>query len=263
MASNAEFVSIWWRHHEMDASRTTDPRISCRKRIQRQNILYSFECQRVETTAMHKLYPIWQISYLIHYRSIPDLLKSWKWKTLLQLHHCRISQISKATLFCFYIFAYKTWIEVFGDCANEYLFLQINYINNCLCWKWLIFILLMCYHLLMNADPTGVLCSQAIIMYEKQGTNSDKMVVFVCLWQKPVSVKIVVKSTVPGYGKTKLTWLTNICIKSFKMIITNILLKNISKFNTSYNSPILLYTSGNNKIFLLARCFPAAVSLLG
>ena len=31
--------------------------------------------------------------------------------------------------------------------------------------------MLICYHLLMNADPAGVqLCYQVIIMYEKQGT---------------------------------------------------------------------------------------------
>ena len=52
----------------------------------------------------------------------------------------------------------------------------------------------MCRHLLLNADPTGFqLFSQTIIMYEKQGTNSDKMIVFMCIWQEPISVKFLVK----------------------------------------------------------------------
>ena len=139
-----------------------------------------------------------------------------------------------ATLSCFYTFAYKFGIEVFGDCANEYLqklqviqnkFLNLNqiltaecllmnYISNCLCWKWLIFILLMCCNLLMNADPAGVqLCSQAIIMCEKQGTNSDRVIAFMCLWQEPISAKVLVKSKVPGYGIISSTWLIIICIK--------------------------------------------------
>ena len=72
----------------------------------------------------------------------------------------------------------------------------------------------MCCHLLMNADPAGVqLCSQAIIMYEKQGTNSDTMIVFMCLWQEPIPVKVLVKSKVPGYGMISSTWLILICIK--------------------------------------------------
>ena len=92
--------------------------------------------------------------------------------------------------------------------------LLMSCISNCLCWKWLIFIMLICYHLLMNADPAGVeRCSQTINMYEKQGTISDKRIVFMCLWQEPISVKVLVKSKVPGYGITNSTWLTNICIK--------------------------------------------------
>ena len=92
--------------------------------------------------------------------------------------------------------------------------LLMSCISSCLCWKWLIFIILICYHLLMNADPAGVQrCSQIIIMYEKQGTISDKRIVFMCLWQEPISVKVLVKSKVPGYGITNSTWLTNICIK--------------------------------------------------
>ena len=72
----------------------------------------------------------------------------------------------------------------------------------------------MCCDLLMNADPAGVqLCSQAIIMYEKQGTNSDRMIVFMCLWQEPISVKVLVKSKVSGYGIISSTWLILICIK--------------------------------------------------
>ena len=60
--------------------------------------------------------------------------------------------------------------------------------------------MLICYHLLMNADPAGVQRSQIIIMYEKQGTISDQRIVFMCLWQEPISVKVLLKSKVPGYG---------------------------------------------------------------
>ena len=115
----------------------------------------------------------------------------------------------------------------------------IYYISNCLCWKWLISILLMCCHLLMNADPAGVqLCSQAIIMYEKQGTYSDTMIVIMCLWQEPIPVKVLVKSKVPGYGMISSTWLILICIKkkASERLSRNTLLKLITKFVTSYNS---------------------------
>ena len=90
----------------------------------------------------------------------------------------------------------------------------------------------------MNADPAGVqLCSQAIIMYEKQGTNSDRMIVFMCLWQEPIPVKVLVKSKVPGYGIISSTWLILICIKkASERLSRNTLLKLITKFVTSYNS---------------------------
>ena len=103
----------------------------------------------------------------------------------------------------------------------------MNYISNCICLKWLISILLMCCHLLINADPAGVqLCSQAIIMYEKQGTTSDRMIVFMCLWQEPIPVKVFVKSKVPGYGIISSTWLILICIKkSSERLSPNTLLK--------------------------------------
>ena len=66
----------------------------------------------------------------------------------------------------------------------------------------------------MNADPAGVqLCSQAINIYEKQGANSDRMIVFMCQWQEPMPVKVLVKSKVPGYGIISSTWLILICIK--------------------------------------------------
>ena len=151
----------------------------------------------------------------------------------------------------------KYRIEDFGDCANEYLQkLQViqnklvklllnltaecllrNYISNCLCWKWLISILLMCCHLLMNADLAGVqLCSQAIIMYEKQGTNSDRMIVSMWLWQEPISVKVLTKSKVPGYRIISSTWFILICIqKASERLPRNTLLKLITKFVTSYN----------------------------
>ena len=58
----------------------------------------------------------------------------------------------------------------------------------------------------MNADPAGVQhCSHVIIMYEKQGMISDKLIVFMCLWQEPISVKVLVKSKVPDYGITNST----------------------------------------------------------
>ena len=93
----------------------------------------------------------------------------------------------------------------------------------------------------MNADPAGVqLCSQAVIMYEKQGTNSDRMIVFMCLWQLwqvPITVKVLVKSKVPGYGIISSTWLILICIKkASERLSRNTLLKLITKFVTSYNS---------------------------
>ena len=48
-----------------------------------------------------------------------------------------------------------------------------------------------CCYLLMNAAPAGVqLCSQAVIMYEKQDTISDKMVVFICPWASCQTRKI-------------------------------------------------------------------------
>ena len=67
---------------------------------------------------------------------------------------------------------------------------------------------------------TGVqLCSQALIMYKKQGTKSDKMIVFMCLWQEPLSVKVLVKPKVPGYVIIRLAWLITICTKSFRTTI--------------------------------------------
>ena len=82
------------------------------------------------------------------------------------------------------------------------------------CWKWLIFVMLICNHLLMNADPAGIqLCSEVIIMYEKHGTISDKIIVFMCLWLERISAKFVVKWKVPGYGIKHSIWLTNTCIK--------------------------------------------------
>ena len=112
----------------------------------------------------------------------------------------------------------------------------MNYISKCLCWKWLIFILLMCCHLLMNADPAGVqLYSQTIIMYEKLVTNSDRVIVFMCLWQEPISVTVLVKSKVSGYGIISSTWLIIICKKKLERLSRNTLLKLIIKFVTSYN----------------------------
>ena len=71
-------------------------------------------------------------------------------------------------------------------------------------------------HLLMNAAPACVqLCSQVVLVHEKQVTTSDNMAAFMCLWQEPISVKVVVKSKVTGHGITNSTWLTNIFIKPF------------------------------------------------
>ena len=89
----------------------------------------------------------------------------------------------------------------------------------------------------MNADPVGVqLCPQAIIMYEKQGTNSDGVIVFMCIWQEPKSVEVLVKSNVAGYGIISSTWLIINCIKkALERLSRNTLLKLITKFVTSYN----------------------------
>ena len=61
--------------------------------------------------------------------------------------------------------------------------------------------------------------------------------VFVCLWQKLISVKVLVKSKVPGYGMISSIWLIIICI--FKIALERLsritLLKHIDKFVTSYN----------------------------
>ena len=131
--------------------------------------------------------------------------------------------------------------------------LLMSCISNCLCWKWLIFIRLICYHLLMNADPAGVQrCSQIIIMYEKQGTISDKRIVFMCLWQEPISVKVLVKSKVPGYGITNSTWLTNICIKkAFGRLSQNNSLKHINKFIISSNISVCMLCYCHNVIILM------------
>ena len=74
----------------------------------------------------------------------------------------------------------------------------------------------------MNADPAGLqLCSQVIIMYEKQGTISDDMIVFMCLWQEPISVKLLVKLEVPGYWLVSCICLITISIKkNIRTIIT-------------------------------------------
>ena len=124
----------------------------------------------------------------------------------------------------------KTASNTKQSLTNELLLM--NYINNCLCWKCFIFIMSMCCHLLMNADLAGVqLCFQTIITCEKQGTISDKMIVFMCLWQEPISVKVVVQ----GYGMTISTWLTNTCISNtLEVLSQNILLKYIGKFNKFY-----------------------------
>ena len=91
----------------------------------------------------------------------------------------------------------------------------------------------------MNADLVGVQhCSHIIITYEKQGTILDKKIVFVCLWQELILVKVVVKSKVPGYGITLSTWLTNICTrKTLERLSQNILSKHINKFIKFYNVP--------------------------
>ena len=131
--------------------------------------------------------------------------------------------------------------------------LLMSCISNCLCWKWLIFTMLICYHLLMNADPACVQrCSQTIIMYEKQGTISDKRIVFMCLWQEPISVRVLVKSKVPGYGITNSTWLTNICIKkAFGRLSQNNSLKHINKFSISSNISVCMLCYCHNVIILM------------
>ena len=73
-------------------------------------------------------------------------------------------KIARQLYFAFIHSRMKYGIEVFGYCANEYLqklqviqnkllklllnltaeLLLMNYITNCRCWKWLIFILSMC-----------------------------------------------------------------------------------------------------------------------
>ena len=89
----------------------------------------------------------------------------------------------------------------------------------------------------MNADLVGVQhCSQIIITYEKQGTILDKKIVFMCLWQELILVKVVVKIKVPGYGITLSTWLTNICTrKTLERLSQNTSLKHINKFIQFYN----------------------------
>ena len=116
--------------------------------------------------------------------------------------------------------------------------LPMDYISNRPYWTLLIFILLMCCHLLMNADPAGLqLCSQVIIMYEKQGTISDDMIVFMCLWQEPISVKLLVKLEVPGYWLVSWTCLITISIKkkTLERLSLNTLLNHSNKFVSSHN----------------------------
>ena len=125
------------------------------------------------------------------------------------------------------------------------------------------------------------------------GYDLRERIVFMCLWQEPISVKVLVKSKVPGYGITNSTWLTNICIKNaFGLLSQNNSLKHINKLIISSNISVcmlcychnviilmcsMLYhktiyhlywecnvldTYGNNEIFPLAPCFPTAVLLL-
>ena len=143
-------------------------------------------------------------------------------------------KIARQLYFAFMHSRIKYGIEVFGDFANEYL-QKLQVIQNKLLKLLLNFDHRMSTNeihqqlsLLKVVDIHTVnvlsfvnecrcgrcpICSQAIIMYEKQGTNSDRMIVFMCLWQEPISVKVLVKSKVSGYGIISSTWLILICIK--------------------------------------------------
>ena len=96
-------------------------------------------------------------------------------------------------------------------------------------------------------------CPHIIITYEKQGTIPDKMVIFMCLWQELISIKVVVKSKMPSYGITLSTWLTNICTrKTLERLSQNILLKHINEFIKLYNAPCACFAI----MMILHLCVP-------
>ena len=141
-------------------------------------------------------------------------------------------KIARQLYFAFIHSRIKYEIEVFGDCANEYLqILQV--IQNKL------------PKLLLNFDrrtSTNELYHQLSLLkvvdihnvnvlsfvnecrsgrcptlfsnyYHVRGAGYDlrQKIVFMYLWQELILVKVVVKTKVPGYEITISTWLTNSC----------------------------------------------------